>query len=490
MPDILKYVETPPFEFFPEIEYTPKQRQRVVPFHALKNNIVRIIHYAKNFDVKNKFMMIHIVGSVDPDKVQTCLADSGCSDRVKVIVYDYPDSYMKKYKEFCGIRRRLIQRGVYDEESDEANEFFKDEIRNMEHLLATISPDDKVFSITSETLAGMRRDLEAIREFHKLKSESQCFFKSGTMYSVENAPVTFKYENLDSMIKTYFRHGAEVCGSSDFGCSPTSIQRAVEAVNSGQNNYRLGFTLESLEKSQAVKSIRKFILKKFREKGFCYFTEIADFITSKPYGLSDNGFSVAVMTLVFSAMPDVLFYDSISDSPMSNAVAYFMRLLLKWSGMHLEHRRKDYESCAVYREYPCHTKLRALMKDLFYKEGTDLKKEWFDEKGRYIVTYSRASIEAQFSLPISVSSPEMYAMVGRHMVWYDRSLIESIVERCSGRENELKATLQEHIRKNNEHPRTEGLVRVSYGWLYEKEDAEWLLKEKAWPAPSARSESS
>ena len=87
-----EYKETVAFELFPTLEYDKAQKQRLIPFHALKNNIRRIINYAAHFDAPNRICMVYIVGEVAPEKIQSLLTAAECSDRVCVLTSAFPDS--------------------------------------------------------------------------------------------------------------------------------------------------------------------------------------------------------------------------------------------------------------------------------------------------------------------------------------------------------------------------------------------------------------
>lgn len=472
------YKETATFELFPALEYTKSQKARLILFHAFSANIRRIINYAANFDKPNNLCMVYVVGEVAPEKIQKLLSE--CSDRVCVLTAAYPDEAIKEWKAFDKLRESLEKSGSYDTENQTVSaswteshtvnikfkELFESDRPDVEGQLGLEAFD---FQYNAEWLANvensLRRDeetLEAIRRYHALAKKAPTYFKRWTLHRRGQEPTPFRHADTDKLIAKIYPYGAEARGVNPYaGLSPASVEPAAKLVTDGAENRRLGFDRAFVMDFKPVRKIRKFVENAFAAQGYCTLSALADFIKSPPFGLDNNGYSAAILSAALYDIPGLLFFDSLTDSPLQQeGMSYLCRKILPQEDSRPSYAQMRQESC-LYMEYPCHRIVRDALTKLYGLE---------DCTGRYVVTYARAKIETLFLLPLSVSDDLLFRLTSPEIRWHDRAQMEKLAAEVTARRGELPSVLAAHIAKDRMIPYRERVSSAAC-WLWDRETA-------------------
>lgn len=472
------YKETTTFELFPALEYTKAQKARLILFHAFSANIRRIINYAANFDKPNNLCMVYVVGEVAPEKIQKLLSE--CSDRVCILTAAYPDEAIKEWKAFDKLRESLEKSGRYDAENQTVSaswseshtvnikfkELFESDRPDVEGQLGLEAFD---FQYNAEWLANvensLRRDeetLEAIRRYHALAKKAPTYFRRWTLHRRGQTPTPFRHADTDKLITKIYPYGTEARGVNPYaGLSPASVEPAVKLVTDGAENRRLGFDRAFVMDFKPVRKIRKFVENAFAAQGYCTLSALADFIKSPPFGLDNNGYSAAILSAALYDIPGLLFFDSLTDSPLQQeGMSYLCRKILPQEDSRPSYAQMRQESC-LYMEYPCHRIVRDALTKLYGLE---------DCTGRYVVTYARAKIETLFLLPLSVSDDLLFRLTSPEIRWHDRAQMEKLAAEVTARRGELPSVLAAHIAKDRMIPYRERVSSAAC-WLWDRETA-------------------
>lgn len=476
----VQYKETAVFELFPALEYTKAQKQRLILFHAYKNNIRRIINYAAHFDKPNCVCVAYIVGEVAPEKIQKLLADAECSDRVCVLTSAYPDSDMAFWRDFDKRREIMRKQGFWDDEAQALNDNFRQHYETTAQWVELIEADAPdvdgqigldVFQFQQGTrlLESVENDLrkcgetlEAVKHYHALAKKAPTHFRRWTLHRRGQEPTPFRHADTDKLIKKIYPYGAEARGVNPYaGLSPASVEPAAKLVTDGAENRRLGFDRAFVMDFKPVRKIRKFVENAFAAQGYCTLSALADFIKSPPFGLDNNGYSAAILSAALYDIPGLLFFDSLTDSPLQReGMLYLCRKILPQEDSRPSYARMRQESC-LYMEYPCHRIVRDALTKLYELE---------DCTGRYVVTYARAKIETLFLLPLSVSDDLLFRLTGPEIRWHDRAQMEELAAEVTARRGELPSVLAAHIAKDRMIPYRERVSSAAC-WLWDRETA-------------------
>lgn len=472
----VEYKETLVFELFPVLEYTKFQKKRLILFHAYARNIKRIINYAANFDKPNCFCMVYIVGDVAPEKVQKLLAAAECSNRVCVLTSPFPADGIDLFKRFDEVRNRLKGIGCFDDLHQDVNDlwwkthkglllFKAQDDSDIPDIEGQIGIDGYGFvkdSMRKQTNRELQRDaemLEVIRRYHALERKAPSYFRRWTLHRRDCKPKPFRHVDTGRLIAKIYPYGAEARGVNAYaGLSPASVEPAVKLITDGLENRRLGFSRAFVTNFNPARKIRKFVEDAFAAQGYCTFPALADFIKSPPFGLSDNGYSAAMLCAALYDMPDVLYFDGVTDSLLRDEILYFCRKILppvKETPLFHDLHQK---SC-LYREYPCHKVVRDTLTELY---------EVSDYIGRYIVTYSRIEIERLFRLPLSMTDNLLYRLTGPEICWQDRGQMERLAAEVVARRDELPCVLAAHIARDKRIPQKQRIPSAAC-WLWDAE---------------------
>lgn len=483
-----EYKETVAFELFPTLEYDKAQKQRLIPFHALKNNIRRIINYAAHFDAPNRICMVYIVGEVAPEKIQSLLTAAECSDRVCVLTSAFPDDEIKFWREFDKLRDTLTKRGHWDDENRMVNAFWLDAYnatRSFKEFYEAERPDmdgqiglaEFDFQYDEGRLASVEADLqrqaetlETIRRYHALARKAPSYFRRWTLHRRGREPTTFRHANTGKLIAKIYPYGAEARGVNAYaGLSPASAEAAVKLIMDGVENRRLGFGRDELIRSAAARKIRKFVRDAIAANGYCSLFDLKDFVESPPFGLGNNGYSSAMLSAALFEEDGLIYRDSVSDSDVKrNMYALFLLLLSEGTSRHsvmatvlkrMKMDRRWYLPC-LYKEYPCHKTVRKALAELY-----GVPDEWV---GLGIVNRCRSRIEELFRLPLSVSDDLLFYLTGPEICWYDRAEMERLAAEVTARREELPRILAAHIAKDKRIPTREWIPGAAC-WLWDKE---------------------
>lgn len=476
----IQYKETEVFELFPALEYDKMQKQRLILFHAYARNVRRIINYAAHFDKPNCICMVYIVGEVAPEKIQKLLAGAECSDRVCVLTSPFPADDMAFWREFDERREKLTKQGAWDAERQTVTAEWL-HARDIEiwwkGQLDAAEPDldgqmgfgdfgfseadvpDFLRTRNAELVAEQAETLDMIKRYHALARKAPSYFRRWTLHRRGLPPAPFRHADTGRLIAKIYPCGAEARGVNPYaGLSPASIAPAVALVTDGAENWRLGFDRAFATDFKPVAKIRKFVEDAFAAQGYCTLSALAEFVKSPPFGLANNGYSAAILCAALCDLPDALFFDSLTDSPLREVMPYFCRKILPPEDGRPAYKRAGRESC-LYREYPCHAVVRDALSELY---GLS------DYAGRYAVTYARIKIEALFRLPLSVTDDLLFRLTGPEILWHDRAQMEGLAAEVAARRDELPRIMAEHIAKDKRIP-YRGWIPGAAGWLWGRE---------------------
>ncbi len=478
----VQYKETEVFELFPALEYTKQQKQRLILFHAYARNIRRIINYAAHFDKRNQICMVYIVGEVAPEKIQKLLADADCSDRVCVLTSAFPAKDMDFWRDFDEMRKRLIKSGNWDDERQNVTAEWL-HIRDIElwwkEQLDAAEPDidgqmgfgDFGFSeaaipdcwrtINTKNVTEHKETLDAIARYHALAKKAPSYFRRWTLHRRGQKPRPFRHADTDKLIAKIYPYGAEARGVTDYAAlSPASIDPAVKLMTEGAGNWRLGFDRAFAADFAPIREIRDFVADALAAKGYVTFSELADYVKGPPWGLAYNGYSAAILCAALVDIPDLLYFDSLTDSPLQEAFGYFCKRILPPKGTAYVDRTAFDKSC-LYKEYSCHAVVRAALTDLY-----GLSAERTHE--RYVIVYSRAAMESLFRLPMSMTDDLLFRLTGPDLVWHDRAQMERLAAEVTARRDELPRVLAAHIARDKRIP-YRGWIPSAACWLWKRE---------------------
>lgn len=478
----IQYKETEVFELFPSFEYTKQQKQRLVLFHAYARNIRRIINYAAHFDKPNCICMVYVVGEVAPEKVQKLLKDADCSDRVCVLTSPFPAEEIAFWSDFDKMRERLIKSGNWDAQAQNVTAEWL-HVRDVEiwwkAQLDAAEPDidgqmgfgDFGFSeteipecwreINSKNVTKHKETLDAIARYHALSKKAPSYFRRWTLHRRGQKPRPFRHADTNKLTAKIYPYGAEARGVTDYAAlSPASIETAVKLMTEGAGNWRLGFDRAFVADFAPVAGIRKFVTDALAAKGYVTFSELSDYVKGPPWGLAYNGYSAAILCAALFDMPDLLYFDSLTDSPLQETFGYFCRKILPPKGTTYVDRSTFDKSC-LYIEYPCHAVVRAALADLY-----GLSAERTHE--RYVMVYSRAAMERLFRLPMSMTDSLLYALTGPDLIWHDRAAMERLAAEVTARRDELPRVLAAHIARDKRIPYKQWIPSAAC-WLWDRE---------------------
>ena len=483
-----EYKETVAFELFPTLEYDKAQKQRLIPFHALKNNIRRIINYAAHFDAPNRICMVYIVGEVAPEKIQSLLTAAECSDRVCVLTSAFPDSEIKFWREFDKLRDTLTKRGQWDNENQTVNacwlelheatrsfkEFYETERPDVEGQIGLAEFD---FQYDEGRLARIEADLrrqeetlETVRRYHALARKAPSYFRRWTLHRRNCEPTLFRHADTGKLIAKIYPYGSEARGVNAYaGLSPASAKTAVRLIMDGEENRRLGFGRNELIRSAAARKIRKFVRDAIAANGYCSLFDLKEFVESPPFGLGANGYSAAMLSAALAEEDGLIYRDSVSDSDAkSNMHGLYLLLLSEGTSRYsvmatvlkrMKMDRRWYLPC-LYKEYPCHKTVRKALAELY-----GVPDEWV---GLGIVNRCRSRIEELFRLPLSVSDDLLFYLTGPEICWYDRAEMERLAAEVTARRDELPRILAAHIAKDRRIPYRQRIPGAAC-WLWDRE---------------------
>lgn len=472
----IQYKETEVFELFPALEYDKAQKQRLILFHAYARNIRRIINYAAHFDKPNCLCMVYIVGEVAPEKIQKLLTGAECSDRVCVLTSAFPAEDMAFWRDFDKRRDALIKQGNWDAERQTVTEEWL-HIRDVEIWwkgeLDAAEPDlegqigldalaipDLWRTHNAKLVAEHAETLDMIRRYHALARKAPSYFRRWTLHRRGLPPAPFRHADTGKLVAKIYPYGAEARGVNAYaGLSPASVEPAVKLVTDGAENWRLGFDRAFVVDFKPVRKIRKFVEDALAAQGYCTLSALADFIKSPPFGLANNGYSAAILCAALSGLRGVLYFDSVTDSPLQEVMLYFCREILPQEDERPVYRAQRQKSC-LYREYPCHKVVRDALTWLYGLE---------DWAGRYAVVYARAKIETLFRLPLSVSDDLLFRLTGPEIRWHDRAEMERLAAEVAARRDELPGVLAAHIAKDKRIPRR-NLIPGAACWLWARDE--------------------
>lgn len=476
----IQYKETEVFELFPVLEYDKMQKRRLILFHAYARDVRRIINYAAHFDKPNCLCMVYIVGEVAPEKIQKLLAGAECSNRVCVLTSPFPADDMAFCREFDERRDALIKSGDWDAERQTVTAEWL-HIRDVEiwwkAQLDAATPDldgqlgfgDFGFSEASvpelwrthnaKLVAQQAETLDMIRRYHALARKAPSYFRRWTLHRRGLPPAPFRHAGTGKLVAKIYPYGAEARGVNAYaGLSPASVESAVKLVTDGAENWRLGFDRAFVADFKPVREIRKFVEDAFDAQGYCTLSALAEFVKSPPFGLSNDGYSAAILCAALCDLPDALFFDSLTDSPLREEMLYFCRKTLPPEDGRPAYKRAGRE-CCLYREYPCHALVRDALEELYGLA---------DYAGRYVVTYARAKMETLFRLPISMTDDLLFSLTSPEILWHDRAQMEGLAAEVAARRDELPRVLAEHIARDKRIPYRGGIPSAA-GWLWDKE---------------------
>lgn len=462
----IEYKETTVFPLFPEYEYTKHEKARLVLFHAYARNIKKIINYAANFDSPNLLCMVYIVGEVTPEKIQTLLAS--CSDRVCVLTSPFPDSAVATYKEYMALSEVLAKRGQWDSENNTPNAKWQAEYESYEKSKKEISGcriemDGQIGFSGFDTIEQFVPDYiqrqidehkaqeDIVKRYCQLEQKAPYYFKYWTLHRKGHEPVKFQHSQINRLIKQYYPQGVEAHNINPYAAlSPASIDPACEMALTGKPNKRLGFSIDK----RTVKAIKNFIAEKIDATGYCKLEELRKFVASPPFGFAFNGYSAAHIAAAVASFDNLLWFDSICDHYAKDSICGLCRGLFDHDVRIARFRTGQ----VLYREYPCHAKLKSVLAKLYGVQP--------DLFGSYMVSKCRSRMSAMFRLPCSLSDPLLYQLTSPDLVWYDRAQIETLAEKVDT--DKLSVSLECHVSMDKEVPIRER-IPDSACWLWDKD---------------------
>lgn len=476
----VEYKETVTFELFPMLEYDKAQKQRLILFHAFKKNIRRIINYAAHFDAPNQICMVYIVGEVAPEKVQKLLSAADCSDRVCVLTSSFPADDIAFWRDFDKRRDALIKCGDWDAEAQNVTAEWlhvKDVEIWWKGQLEAAEPDfdgqmelgDFGFSEVSipefwrthnaKLVEENAETLDMIKRYHTLAKKEPSYFRRWTLHRRGQKPTPFRHADTDKLTAKIYPYGTEARGVNAYaGLSPASVVPAVKLVTEGAENWRLGFDRAFVTDFKPVRKIRKFVEDALAAQGYCALSALAEFVKSPPFGLANNGYSAAILCAELIDIPGLLFFDSLTDSPLKEEPLYFCHKLLPPEDERPVYRGMTRASC-LYIERPCHAVVRDALSELYGLE---------DCEGRYAVVYAHAKIETLFRLPLSMTDDLLFRMTGPELCWHDRAQMEALAAEVAARRDELPRVLAAHIARDERIPAKHWIPGAAC-WLWDAE---------------------
>ena len=249
-----EYRETVVFELFPALEYDKAQKQRLIPFHAYRNSIRRIINYAAHFDAPNRICMVYIVGEVAPEKIQKLLAAAECSDRVCVLTSPFPEDELTFWRAFDERRDALQKQGNWDEERQTVTAewlHMRDHEIWWKGVLDAAEPDlDGQICIDAPTLAvpdlwrthnaklvaQQAETLDMIHHYHALARKAPSYFRRWTLHRRGREPTQFRHADTGKLVAKTYPYGAEARdGYGKTPCLPRLRSRMRQTCSAGRS---------------------------------------------------------------------------------------------------------------------------------------------------------------------------------------------------------------------------------------------------------------
>lgn len=451
----IEYKETKVFDLFPDFNYSRRQRQRVILFHAYAKNVRKIINYAIHFDAPNKICLVYIVGEPNPDLVMKTLEASGCSDRICVLTAPFTKENHSLCDAFYELRDKLIHRNEYDPESVNYTQEKLDRIDNAkrEYEAGTLS------SIESEYYLTCVHEKDIIDRFRELYQRRMDIFGKFTLYRANHDPVSYSPNDLDSLIEQVFPKGTEALGVNDLSSvSPALAERGINHVINGQDDKRLGYVVD--DHTPLVKEIKRFINKEFEAKGYCSLKDLANDLINPPFGTFLCAYTASCLTYALKSYANrtMLFTDSIRTYHTNDEIETILFWMLA-DNKSLSARNRE-ERTFLYIESRPHKIVKKMIHEVF---NVPMKVPSIN-----MIAEARSRLQKKYRYPMSAVDDRLYQLLDIGWRWYDRDEVNKLADQISGKEYELQ---DRFFRYRMIDLKLKGKERLNY-----PECASWLWK--------------
>jgi len=421
----VEYKETEVFDLFPKFEYTRRQRQRIILFHAYAKNIKKIINYASHFDVPNKICLIYIVGEPKPERIMKALEESGCSSNVCVLTSSFSGEQMDIYDAFQKIRESIGKICGWDDDKQYFSDSYLAETEKMRNALSMPDTPDWINDIYKNRLDEIETVDKCQKELERIKKEC---FKVFTCYRVGCLPKQFTHEKLDDLIISVFPCGTEALGINDTASiSPALSEKGILQIKTGKPEKRLGFDIK--DNTPLVKAIKKYINKQLDDPGYVNLQELGRFLQQPPYGAMRCAYTAACLTYALSAYRSrtMLFYDSVCTLVAEGHESVFLSYMFPIDAK--ERRNAERRPAFLYIESHPHKVVKKMIYEVFCVPMKVPSTE--------TIQLARRKMEKKYRLPLIAADERLYMLLDIGWRWYDRGSVEKLADMVDGKTEEL-----------------------------------------------------
>ncbi len=474
----VEYKETEIFELFPKFLYTALQRKRVVLFHGYTKNYRKLIRYAANFDEENKICLVYLVGEIRQGAIEAELESVGCSDRVCVVAAGFPAFEMKVWSDYDELRKSHKGFG-WDAEKDAPSErLLADKRKSYEYYTENMqgSMDGQIgmfgagedYDLCERSVREYREFIDTIERYKKLKDKCErVYFKNFRLHRRGHLEKPYTHERLDELIRRIFPQGAEAMGANRYASlSPASIAFAVEWARTGEENRRLGLTVEMT--APAAAAVAAIIRRNIEERGYCEIEEIRGVAASPPYGLGYDGYSAACIAMALRRFRNrtLIFYDGVGHFLLKElAVEMVVDILFGPNGTR---RRRRFRDCCLYLESQPHKKVKQFMAKLW---GVKI-----EMPGAAMGLHLGKSLCKTHRIPLSYVDERLLRLTLWNVNFWDKGQVQALADELAAHGDEIMDNYERYKRLNESVPeRVMSFINVDYSWVWRAEEYERIL---------------